>query len=142
MLEDDELDVKPFTQKRAKAPTQCSANAMSSENYDLIVTESDVSGQGSGQRNAPFEEADLKTHRHAVCSNPTEADPLLEREGVVVSWILYLVLAALTGLSAFGLVSGFALVEARFLFLAILGLSTLWLLASWGEQPGSGEREV
>jgi hypothetical protein len=47
-----------------------------------------------------------------------------------VSSIVFFVVAALIGLSAFGLVSGFDLAEAC--FLAILVLSTLWLLSSWG----------
>jgi hypothetical protein len=45
---------------------------------------------------------------------------------------MFFVVAALIGLSAFGLVSGFALAEASFLFLAILVVSTLSLLSSWG----------
>ena len=49
-----------------------------------------------------------------------------------MSWIVFFVVAALIGLSAFGLVSGFALAEASFLFLAILVHSTLWLLFYWG----------
>ena len=47
-----------------------------------------------------------------------------------MSWIVFFDVAAFIGLSAFGLVSGFALAEAS--FLAILVLSTLWLLSSWG----------
>ena len=47
--------------------------------------------------------------------------------------------AAVIGLCAFGLVSGFALAEATCLFVAILVTSTLWLLSSWGERAGHGE---
>ena len=46
-----------------------------------------------------------------------------------MSWIVFLVVAGLVGLSALGLASGFALAEA--VFLAILVFSTLWLLSSW-----------
>jgi hypothetical protein len=49
-----------------------------------------------------------------------------------VSWIVFFIVAALIGLCAFGLVRGFALVEASFLFLTILVHSTLWLLFYWG----------
>ena len=49
-----------------------------------------------------------------------------------MSWIVFFVVTALIGLCACGLVSGFALAEASFLFLAILVHSTLWLLFHWG----------
>jgi hypothetical protein len=57
---------------------------------------------------------------------------ILEPEDVAVSWIVSFVVTALIGLCAFGLVIGFALAEASFLFLAILVHSTLWLLFYWG----------
>jgi hypothetical protein len=67
-----------------------------------------------------------------VCSNLTDAKQILEPDEVAVSWVVFFVVAALIGLCAFGLVSGFALAEASFLFLAILVHSTLWLLFHWG----------
>jgi hypothetical protein len=63
---------------------------------------------------------------------PADAKQILEPEEVAVSWIVFSVVAALIGLCAFGLLGGFALAEASFLFLAILVHSTLWLLFYWG----------
>jgi hypothetical protein len=75
-----------------------------------------------------FEDAKHKVYWHAVCPTRTDAKTL-EPGGVAVSWIVFLVVAGLIGLSALGLASGFALAEA--VFLAILVFSTLWLLSSW-----------
>jgi hypothetical protein len=112
---------------------------MSSEQYDLMVLESDVPGRG-GQGDPGLEDPEHKARRHAVCSRVGDANPLLEPEEIAMHWSIFVLLAGLTGLSAFGLVNGFALAEASFLFLAILVLSTLWLLSSWGEHAGSRER--
>jgi hypothetical protein len=105
-------------------------NTMLSEERDLVVIERDA---GS----ALYEESNRKIRRHALCSKMTEADPILERKEVAVRRTVVLVLAAVLGLSILGLVNGFALAEARILFLAILGLSVTWMLSSWGQHSGS-----
>jgi hypothetical protein len=141
MLEDEELDVKPLIQKRANAPAQHAVNAMPSEECNPMVIESDVSRRSS-PGNAFCEQAGVKIRRHAVCPNQTKPDRWLEREEVAVRWIVIFLLGFLLGLSVFGLIKGFALAEATILFAGILALSTLWMLSSWGERSGSGEREV
>jgi hypothetical protein len=55
-----------------------------------------------------------------------------EREEVDMRWIAILLLVAVTGFCAWGLVRGFALLEARLLFLAFLVLSAISLVAGWG----------
>ena len=112
---------------------------MPSEEYDLMVIESDVPGHG-GQGDPCLEAPEHTARRHAVCSKLRNPNPLLELEEIAMNWSVFLLLAGLTGLSAFGLVNGFALAEASFLFLAILVVSTFWLLSSWGEHAGSRER--
>jgi hypothetical protein len=103
---------------------------MASEEYDLLVVESAAPRQDGLMILASKTQSTRSSH--AVRADVTDVNQILKPEEVAVSWIVFFVVAALIGLSAFGLVSGFALAEASFLFLAILVLSTLWLLSSWG----------
>jgi lysylphosphatidylglycerol synthetase-like protein (DUF2156 family) len=105
-----------------------------------MVVESDVSRRGS-PRSALYQHAELNLRRHGVCSEQKKADQALEREEVAVRWIVIFALGFLLGVCVFGLFRGFALIEATILFPAILVLSTLWMLSSWGERSRSGERE-
>src|SRR5690348_170883 len=122
MLEDEELYVKPGNGKRTHAPARYTVNAMSSEKCSLMVIE-------HGSSRSTFCQQPEFEMRHAVCSNQSRADRVLEREEVAVRWILVFVLGFLLGLCVFGLVRGFALTEATILFPAILALSTLWMLS-------------
>jgi hypothetical protein len=138
MLEDEEPHVKPVIRMRADAPARYTVNAMFSEKCDAMVTESQVSKRGS-PRSGFYAQAPANIRRHAVCSQKERADRVLEREEVAVRWIVVFVLGFLLGLAILGLLHGFALIEATILFPAILLLSTLWMLSSWGERSRSGE---
>jgi hypothetical protein len=141
MLEDEEPDVKSAIRKQADVPAQRTVNTMSSEKGNPMIMDSDLSRRARSG-NGFYEQAGVNFRRHAVCSEQEKAVQALEREEVAVRWVVIFFIGFVVGLSVLGLVRGFALTEATILFPAILALSTLWMLSSWGERSSSSERGV